>query len=78
MEIWICCEDCGEPVEAERTHNGVLPVLHYICCGWGHQAGPDDGFDTPEAAVADREYWEERCRQRQADYRKRVGSTGTH
>ena len=48
---WLLCEDCGAPVEAELTDNGVCMVLHYVHCGWGHQAGPDDGYETPEDAI---------------------------
>ena len=36
------CEDCGELVEAEVTHNGVTYVGHYVHCGWGHQCSVDD------------------------------------
>ena len=52
---WMICETCGEPIEAEMTHNGVAPCLHYVHCGWGHGPfNPDDGFSTVDEAIASR------------------------
>lgn len=54
MDRWMLCEDCGEVVEAERTHNGICPCLHYIHCGWGHSAGLSEGYSTREEAEQER------------------------
>jgi hypothetical protein len=40
------CETCGETVEAEITHNGVMQVGHYVHCGWGHMVAIDDLFES--------------------------------
>jgi len=40
--MWARCEDCGQWVPAEITHNGVMRVGHYVHCGWGHTCHPED------------------------------------
>lgn len=56
MTLWTLCPECNEPMEVESTHNGVMPVLHGVHCGWGHSYfSIDDCHDTPEAAVAARD-----------------------
>ena len=36
---WDYCPSCGEPVQPERTHNGICYVYHFVHCGWGHDGG---------------------------------------
>lgn len=49
--MWAKCCDCNRLVEAEITHNGVMYVGHYICCGWGHQRSPDDLLNDEDPGV---------------------------
>jgi hypothetical protein len=45
--MWAPCPDCGEPMEVEWTHNGVMAVLHGVHCGWGQDGfHPDDCFES--------------------------------
>jgi ribosomal protein L37AE/L43A len=50
---WTFCPDCGEPMQVERTDNGVMMVWHGTHCGWGQAYMADeDVYPTREALIA--------------------------
>ena len=48
MSLYAQCPECLQTMQVEWTHNGVMPVIHGVCCGWGHTFTKNDCADSAE------------------------------